>query len=171
MRLEADWYDVRDLGNAVGALLEQIDDCGAPDWVPYVVSGLIGVLAILLWGVLSVLAFIWIERRVVGLMQNRIGPNRVGPFGMLQPVADALKLLLKEPITPRAADKLIFLAGPIAIFIPTIVVFAAIPFGERMALADLNVGVLFLIAIGSLNTPAGFLGGGVVVQHRPPTGG
>src|SRR5574341_637253 len=138
MRLDADWYDLRDIGNAVGALLEQINDWGAPDWVPYVTSSVIGIVAILLWAVLSVLAFIWIERRVVGLMQNRIGPNRVGPSGLLQPVADALKLLFKEPITTRDADHILFWLAPIVIFIPTLVVYAVIPFGERMVLADLN---------------------------------
>jgi len=155
----AEWYDLRDIGNAVGALLEQIEDWGAPEWVPYVVSGVIGVLAILLWTVISVLAFIWIERRVVGLMQNRIGPNRVGPSGLLQPVADALKLLFKEPVTTHNADRVLFWLAPVVIFIPTIVVFAVIPFGERMVLADLNVGVLFLIAIGSINTIAVFMAG------------
>ena len=143
----------------VGALNEQIEDWGAPDWVPYVMSGLIGVVAILLWTVLSVLAFIWIERRVVGLMQNRIGPNRVGPMGLLQPVADALKLLFKEPITTRDSDRVLFWLAPIVVFIPTLVVFAVIPFGEQMVLADLNVGVLFLIAIGSINTIAVFMAG------------
>lgn len=155
----AEWYDLRDIGNAVGELLQQITDWGAPDWVPYVVASLIGTVGILLWCVLSVLAFIWIERRVVGLMQNRIGPNRVGPNGLLQPVADALKLLLKEAITTRGADRYLFWLGPILIFIPTIVVFAPIPFGEKMVLADLNVGVLFLIAIASLNTLAVFIAG------------
>jgi NADH-quinone oxidoreductase subunit H len=155
----AEWYDLRDIGNAVGELLQQINDWGAPDWVPYVVSSVIGIVGILLWCVLSVLAFIWIERRVVGLMQNRIGPNRVGPSGLLQPVADALKLLLKEAITTRGADRYVFWLGPILIFIPTIVVFAPIPFGEKMVLADLNVGVLFLIAVASLNTFAVFLAG------------
>lgn len=153
------WYDLRDLGNAVAALLDQLRDWGAPDWLSYVVSSVIGVLAILLWLILSVLAFIWIERRVVALMQNRIGPNRVGPQGLLQPLADALKLLLKEPITVRHADRILFWAAPIIIFIPTIVVFAVIPFGERMVLADLNVGVLFLIAIGSVNAIAVFIAG------------
>ncbi|MDO8615406.1 MAG: NADH-quinone oxidoreductase subunit NuoH [Dehalococcoidia bacterium] len=159
MTFLAPWYDLRDLGNAVQALLDRIRDWGAPDWVPYAVSSLIGAVGILLWVVLSVLAFIWIERRVVALMQNRIGPNRVGPAGLLQPVADALKLLLKEPITPRDADRILFWMAPIVIFIPTLVIFAVIPFGGRMVLADLNVGVLFLIAIATINTPAVFLAG------------
>ena len=159
IRLDAHWYDLRDIGNAVGALQDQIRDWGAPDWVPYVVSSSIGVVAILLWTVGSVLAFIWIERRVVALMQNRVGPNRVGPAGLLQPVADALKLVLKEAITTRNADKLLFWAAPVIIFIPTLVVFAVIPFGEKMTLADLNVGVLFLIAVGGINTPAVFIAG------------
>ena len=159
MRLLAEWYDFRDLGNTIGALLDRIRDWGAPDWVPYVASGAIGAVAILLWTVLSVLAFIWIERRVVARMQNRIGPNRVGPNGLLQPVADALKLLLKEAITTRDADRILFWAAPVLIFIPTMVIFAVIPFGSGMVLADLNVGVLFLIAIGSTNTLAVFLAG------------
>jgi NADH-quinone oxidoreductase subunit H len=155
----AEWYDLRDIGNAIGELLDQIRNWGAPDWVPYVVSSTIGVVGILLWIILSVLAFIWIERRVVGLMQNRIGPNRVGPTGLLQPVADALKLLLKEAITTKGADRYLFWLGPILVFIPTIVVFAPIPFGGKMVLADVNVGVLFLIAIASLNTLAVFIAG------------
>jgi NADH-quinone oxidoreductase subunit H len=154
-----EWYDFRDIGNAVGELQEQIRDWGAPDWVPYVVATLIGVVSILLWTILSVLAFIWIERRIVGLMQNRIGPNRVGPTGLLQPVADAIKLLLKEAITTTNADRWLFWIAPIAIFIPTIVVFAVIPFSEQMVLAELNVGVLFLIAIASINTLAVFMAG------------
>ena len=154
-----EWYDFRDIGNAVGELQQQITDWGAPDWVPYVTASLIGVVSILLWTILSVLAFIWIERRIVGLMQNRIGPNRVGPTGLLQPVADVIKLLLKEAITTANADRWLFWIAPIAIFIPTLVVFAVIPFGEQMVLADLNVGVLFLIAIASLNTLAVFMAG------------
>src|SRR2546427_11021039 len=125
----AEWYDFRDLGNTVGSLLDQIRDWGAPDWVPYVVSGLIGVVAILLWTVLSVLAFIWIERRGVGLMQNRIGPNRVGPDGVLQPVADALKVLFKEPITTADADRLLVLPAATVVVLPTILVLAVVSFG------------------------------------------
>ena len=141
MPVLAKWYDLRDLGNAAGAFLDWIRDLGGPDWIPYVVSGLIGIVAILLWLLVSQLAFIWIERRVIGRMQARIGPNRVGPWGLLQPIADALKLLLKEAITNRYADRPLFWLGPVLIFIPALVVFAVIPFGEGMSLADLNVEI------------------------------
>lgn len=154
-----EWYDLRDIGNAVAAFLQKLEEWGAPDWVPYVVSGVIGVLAVLLWLLLSQLAFIWIERRIIALMQNRMGPNRVGPMGLLQPIADALKLLLKEAITARAVDRMLFWTAPIMIFIPALVVFAIIPFGERMVLSDLHVGVLFFVAIGSINTVAVFAAG------------
>jgi NADH-quinone oxidoreductase subunit H len=157
--LDGEWYDFRDLGNPVAELLDQLRDAGAPDWAPYVVASLIGAVSILVWTVLSVLAFIWIERRIVALMQNRKGPNRVGPAGLLQPVADVLKLVLKEAITPRGADKILLWSAPVIIFVPTLAVFAVIPFAPKMTLADLNVGVLFLIAIAGINTPAVFLAG------------
>ena len=157
--LEGEWYDFRDLGNPIGELAQQIEDWGAPDWVSYVVSTLLGSVGILLWAILSVLAFIWIERRVVALMQNRKGPNRVGPAGLLQPVADALKLLMKEAITTTGSDRILFWAAPIIIFVPTLAIFAIFPWGENMVLADLNVGVLFLLAIAGINTPAVFLAG------------
>jgi len=160
MRPLAEWYDLRDLSHYASSLLDWLsDDLGAPDWVTYVVSGVIGIVGILLWLLLSQLAFIWIERRVIGRMQARIGPNRVGPRGLLQPIADGLKLLLKEAITNRLADRPLFWLAPILVFMPTMVVFAVIPFGEGMALADLNVGILFIIAIGSINTVAVFIAG------------
>ena len=154
--LSGEWYDLRDLANPVREL---IDGLGAPDAVDYVLWSLIAALAILIWLVVSVIAFIWIERRLVALMQNRKGPNRVGPAGLLQPIADAIKLLLKEAITTRDADRILFWLAPIIVFIPTVVVFAVVPFGESMVLADLNVGVLFLIAVAGIMTPAVFIAG------------
>ncbi len=155
----AEWYDFRDLGNAVQAFLDWIRDQGAPDWVPYVVAGTIGVVGILLWVIVSQLAFVWIERRVIGRMQARIGPNRVGPLGLLQPIADSFKLFVKEAITSRNVDRPLFWLGPILIFLPATVVYAVIPFGEGMVLTDLNVGVLFIIAVGSINALAVFVAG------------
>ena len=154
--LRGEWYDLRDLANPIREL---IDALGLPDAADYVLWSLIAAVGILTWLVVSVIAFIWIERRVIALMQNRKGPNRVGPAGLLQPIADAIKLLLKEAITTRDADRLLFWLAPIIVFIPTIVVFAVVPFGESMVLADLNVGVLFLIAVAGIMTPAVFIAG------------
>jgi NADH-quinone oxidoreductase subunit H len=112
-------------------------------------------LFLLLWQILM----IWAERRVIGRMQNRPGPNRWGPFGLLQPVADALKLPLKEDIVPRQVDKVIFALAPILSAAPALVSFAIIPFGPEVSifgvrtplqLADLPVAVLLVLAMSSI---------------------
>jgi NADH-quinone oxidoreductase subunit H len=153
------WYDLRDLGNAVGRLVDGLNDAGAPDWLIYVVTALLGCVGILVFVGLTAIVNIWIERRVIGRMQNRIGPNRVGPTGLLQPVADAIKLIQKEALTPSVADGLVFAVAPIAIFIPAMLAFAVLPWGEKMVLADLNVGVLYLLALGSTTTVIVFMAG------------
>ncbi len=145
----APWWDLRDLGNAVGAFLQWLGERGGPSWLPYVVSGLIGVLALLAWALLSQLFFVWAERRLIARIQVRRGPNRAGPLGLLQPIADALKVLSKEMVTPREADRLLFWLAPIAVVVPAILVLAVFPFGERMVLADLHVGALYIVAVSS----------------------
>lgn len=154
----AEWYDFRDLGNAIGELLQWIDGW-APYWIVYLLSGLVGSLAILLFILPSQLGEIWLERKAIGRIQSRFGPNRVGPYGLLQPIADALKLLQKEAMTPRRGDKWVFWAAPIAIFVPGLLAWAVIPWAPNMIFANLETGVLFVLAISSGTTIAIFMAG------------
>lgn len=149
MILLANWWDLRTLANPVNGLLGWLRD-SFPDWVAYIISGVIGASAIGLFLGIAMLLLIWVERRVIARIQIRQGPNRLGPGGILQPVADALKLMQKEALTPREGDKWLFWLAPLLLFIPTVLTMGVIPFGEGMVVADLNVGLLFLIAVGSI---------------------
>ena len=152
------WYDLRDLSGLSSLITEWIDDWG-PQWLASIVSGLLGSLGILAVVGPTLLLLIWAERKVIARMQMRYGPNRVGPRGALQPVADAIKLILKEELVPRAADKWMFLLPPVLIFIPGLLVWGVLPFGPNMQVADLNVGVLFLLAVGGSNVLVIFMAG------------
>jgi NADH-quinone oxidoreductase subunit H len=90
------------------------------------------------------------ERKAIGWMQVRIGPNRVGPLGLLQPIADGVKLLLKEIIVPRAANRWLFVLAPVMTIMPALAAWAVVPFGPDLVLANVNAGLLFLLAITSL---------------------
>jgi NADH-quinone oxidoreductase subunit H len=111
---------------------------------------IIGVVGVLAFVVVNALALTWAERKVAGHMQRRIGPKEVGPYGLIQPIADAVKLLGKEILTPRAVDKPLYLIAPILIFVPVLVSFIVIPFGASIQVKDINVGILVILAFSSL---------------------
>ena len=96
------------------------------------------------------IGLIWLERRLLGGFQDRYGPNRVGPFGLLQPIADATKLFMKEDWVPPFADRYVFVIAPAIVVVTVLLVFGTIPFTPRIAIADFNIGLLFFLAMASL---------------------
>jgi NADH-quinone oxidoreductase subunit H len=120
---------------------------------------LVFTIIILVFVLGMVIGFIWFERRAMARMQARIGPNRVGPFGLLQPIADMLKVLTKEDIVPSSADKIVHFLAPMVALVPVFLIFAVIPFADGAMLADLNVGILYLIAISSISSIGVFMAG------------
>lgn len=100
--------------------------------------------------IVTVILYTYSERKVIGAMQDRIGPNRIGPMGILQPVADVLKLLLKEIIRPSQANRYLFIVAPILSLVPTLVAWAVIPLAPGVVITNLNVGLLFLFTMTSL---------------------
>ncbi|MEY2500869.1 MAG: NADH-quinone oxidoreductase subunit [Verrucomicrobiota bacterium] len=131
----------------------------APDWVQAIASSLISISAVLgvfmtLFALISVL-----ERKILGRIQNRYGPNRVGPFGLFQPIADGIKLLIKEDIVPTRADKVVHFLAPIMMAAPTILALGVIPYGRNMTAFSIDGGILFFFAVGSATELAVFMAG------------
>jgi NADH-quinone oxidoreductase subunit H len=117
------------------------------------------VVIIIAFVLAMVMGFIWFERRAMAIMQARLGPNRVGPFGFLQPVADVIKILLKEDIVPAKSDKLVHWLAPVVALVPVLMLFAVVPFQGGALLADLNIGILYVMAISSVTTVGIFMAG------------
>src|SRR4051794_27341490 len=117
-------------------------------------------IVVIFGGVMGALAYLtWIERKLMARVQMRPGPTRVGPFGLLQPIADGLKFLFKEDIIPTNANKFLYIAAPIVSLVPALLAFSVIPFGPWLQVTDLSVGLLFIFAIGSLGVYGIALGG------------
>src|SRR6267142_4346017 len=126
-----------------------------PSWVPMVITGFV-VLNVVI-GLVTYITLL--ERKFAARMQSRIGPYRVGPHGLLQPIADALKLMMKEDIVPRLADRRVYNLAPIVFLIPCMLIFATLPFAPGLGVADLNIGILFFLAVSAMEIVGLFMGG------------
>ncbi len=135
------------------ALLAYAEFKLGPTWGPAayeLVTDLVFIIAIVVPLMLSVAYLTLWERKLIGWMQIRLGPNRVGPLGLLQPVADGIKLMFKEVILPANANKFLFILAPIAMLIPALAAWAVIPFAPDVVLADINAGLLYVMALTSM---------------------
>lgn len=119
---------------------------------------------------IAVIAMNWLERKILAHMQVRLGPMRVGPHGLLQPIADALKLLLKEDIIPDGADKVVFWIAPFIVVLAAFTVFVVVPFGPTHAITEMNIGILFMLGVSSLSVLGIVTAGWASNSHYPLIG-
>jgi len=137
---------------------------GSPFWA------LVYILVVFGGVSLAVVCMNWLERKILAHMQVRLGPMRVGPHGLLQPIADALKLILKEDIVPEGADSFVFLLAPIIILLAVFSVYCVIPFGPTHAITDMNIGILFMLGVSSLGVLGIVMAGWASNSHYPLIG-
>ena len=129
------------------------------EWTAFTLAAAVVALIVINGVVMSTALYTWFERRAIGRFQSRLGPNRWGPYGLLQPFADVLKLIVKEDLVPADADRPVYNVAPIALLLPTLLVLVVIPFGEDSFMGRLNIGILFVVGITSMTTVAIFMGG------------
>lgn len=140
-----------ELGNWVAGVLS---GWGMPEWGVNLFADIVGVLILVVVGIMAVIVFTPMERKVIARMQDRPGPNRTWGYGAIQAFADAIKMLTKEDVTPANADRRLHMLAPILVVIPSLLVFAVLPFGPRLVGQDLNIGVLYFVAIGAVHVLA-----------------
>src|SRR2546430_4873142 len=128
------------------------------------------ILLIFLGLSVAVIAMNWLERKILAHLQVRLGPMRVVPHGLLQPIADALKLLIKEDIMPAEADPVVFWIAPLIVVITSFTVFIVVPFGPAHAVTDMNIGVLFMLGVSSLSVLGIVTAGWASNSHYPLIG-
>ena len=124
-----------------------------------VLLALLGIIVLVVFALVLDIFLVWVERKVVARFQDRLGPNRIGPFGLIQPFADIIKLIIKEDITPEGADKVVYNIAPVLAATAVILLWAILPLASTIYGVDLNVALLYLVAAGALGTLAIIMGG------------
>ena len=150
---------IADLFRNIGAAFIRWLSGFLPAWAVTLVNHILVALILLFIGLNVVLFVIWFERKVIARMQDRLGPNRAGPAGLLQTPADAMKLLIKEDITPFGADRWTYNLAPVLAVFTAIMLLAVLPFGPGLIGEDLNIGALYVVALGSVGTMAILMAG------------
>ncbi|MBL8108218.1 MAG: NADH-quinone oxidoreductase subunit H [Anaerolineales bacterium] len=140
LKVAADW------------LLGIFSGWGMPDLWAQVLIGFLGIFILVALLMVLDIFLVWIERKVVSRFQSRIGPNRLGPFGLIQPFADIIKLLIKEDTTPEGADRTLYNLAPILSMMSVLILWAVVPLAPSILGVDLNIGVLYIIAAGAIGT-------------------
>lgn len=140
LKVAADW------------LLGIFSGWGIPDLWAQVLIGFLGIFILIALLMVLDIFLVWIERKVVSRFQSRIGPNRLGPFGLIQPFADIIKLMIKEDITPEGADKVVYNLAPILSMMSVLILWAVVPLAPTILGVDLNIGVLYIIGAGAIGT-------------------
>jgi NADH-quinone oxidoreductase subunit H len=154
----------------MGNILNYLNSDTTPGQAGAYVWALVYILIIFAAVSLAVVAMNWLERKILAHMQVRLGPMRVGPHGLLQPIADAIKLMIKEDIIPDGADKLVFWLAPVVVVITAFTVYIVIPFGPTHAVTDMNIGLLFMLGVASLGTLGIIMAGWASNSHYPLLG-
>jgi NADH-quinone oxidoreductase subunit H len=162
------------MGQLISNVVQYIQSYLSSDKTPGAAGNLfwafVYIIAIFLGLSVAVIAMNWLERKILAHMQVRLGPMRVGPHGLLQPIADAIKLLLKEDIMPAEADGLVFWTAPFIVVLAAFTVFIVVPFGPTHAVTDMNIGVLFMLGVSSLSVLGVVMAGWASNSHYPLMG-
>lgn len=143
----------------IGAAIRQFLGGFLPGWAVEFVMMIVAASVLTLLGVVTMMYLTWLERKVVGRIQDRLGPNRVGRFGLMQPMADMVKMFIKEDITPRAAHRWVYNLAPIVVVPPALLVLAVVPWGRGLSGRDLNIGWLYIAAVASTSVLGIFMAG------------
>lgn len=151
--------EIQECVDIINTLAACMAESGTDAGVAQFISLLLGVLLVTLVPLIVVIFLIWVERKYAARIQDRVGPNRVGPFGLIQPIADALKLIIKEDITPAGADKVIYNLAPIISVVSVILIWAVVPITPLHIGVDLSIGALWFVAVSSIATLAIMMAG------------